>query len=77
MWDGAWIEASLEHMRRLGLLVVARGTWNGEELVPRWFVEELETKQTYGKQVNYNRPYDGEIGLNSEQFPEAQYGYFT
>jgi CubicO group peptidase (beta-lactamase class C family) len=77
MWDGAWIKASLEHMGRLGLLVLARGTWDGKELVPRWFVEELETKQSYGKQVNYDGPYDGKIGLDPEQFPEAPYGYFT
>jgi CubicO group peptidase (beta-lactamase class C family) len=77
MYDGAWIRASLEHMGRLGLLVLARGAWNGEQLIPRWFVEELETKQTYGKRVNYDGPYDGKIGLDAEQFPEAPYGYFT
>jgi hypothetical protein len=77
MYDGAWIKASLEHMGRLGLLVLARGAWNGDQLVPRWFVEDLETKQAYGMQVNYDGPYDGKVGLDTEQFPEAPYGYFT
>jgi len=77
MYDGAWIKLGLEHMGRLGLLVLARGTWNGVELIPRWFVEELETKQVYGMQVNYDGPYDGKIELDPAQFPEAPYGYLT
>jgi len=77
MYDGAWIRASLEHMGRIGLLILARGTWDGVELIPRWFVEELETKQTYGMRVNYNGPYDGVVGLDPAQFPEAPYGYLT
>ncbi len=77
MYDGAWIRASLEHMGRIGLLILARGTWAGVELMPRWFVEELETKQTYGMRVNYNGPYDGVVGLDPAHFPEAPYGYLT
>lgn len=77
MDDGVRFVLSLEHMGRLGLLALARGTWNGEELIPRAFVESLETKQTYGMQVNYDGPYDGKIGLDPDQFPEAPYGYLT
>ena len=77
MDDGVRFVLSLEHMGRLGLLVLARGTWQGVELVPQWFVEALESKQTYGMQVNYNGPYDGQIGLDAAQFPECPYGYLT
>jgi hypothetical protein len=59
------------------LLALARGNWNGRELVPRWFVEELETKQTYGMRVNYDGPNDGKIGLSPQAFPECPYGYLT
>lgn len=75
--DGVRFVISLEHMGRLGLLVLARGSWNGVELVPRWFVEELETKQTYGMLVNYDGPNDGKIGLSPKTFPECPYGYLT
>jgi len=77
MEDGVRLVLSLEHMGRLGLLVLARGTWDGTELVPRRFVEALETKQTQGMQVNYDGPYDGKIGLDPAQFPEAPYGFLT
>lgn len=75
--DGVRFVLSLEHMGRLGLLALARGTWNGVELVPRWFVEELETKQTRGMRENYEGPNDGRIGLSPERYPECPYGYLT
>ena len=77
MDDGVRFLFSLEHMGRLGLLAVARGSWEGQELVPSWFVGELETKQTCGMKVNYDGPYDGKIELDPAQFPEAPYGYLT
>ena len=63
MYDGVRFVFSLENLGRLGLLALARGSWNGVELIPSWFVEHLETKQTYGMQVNYDGPNDGKIGL--------------
>jgi hypothetical protein len=77
MDDGVRFLLNLEHMGRLGLLALARGMWNGVQVIPRWFVEELETKQTYGMRVNYEGPYDGNVGLDPAQFPEAPYGYLT
>ena len=77
MDDGVRFVISLEHMGRLGLLALARGRWDGVELVPQWFVEELERKQTYGMQVNYQGPNDGRVELNPEQFPECPYGFLT
>jgi CubicO group peptidase (beta-lactamase class C family) len=64
-------------MGRLGLLVVARGQWRGVEVIPRSFVEELESKQTRGMRVNYDGPDDGRVGLDPKAFPEAPYGYMT
>ncbi|HUV62263.1 MAG TPA: DUF5060 domain-containing protein [Sedimentisphaerales bacterium] len=75
--DGVRFVLSLENMGRLGLLALARGSWDGVELVPKWFVEELESKQTTGMRVNYNGPNDGRIGLSPEQFSECPYGYLT
>ena len=75
--DGVRFVISLEHMGRLGLLALARGTWAGVELVPSWFVEELETKQTSGMRVNYDGPNDGRVGLSPQKFPECPYGYLT
>jgi CubicO group peptidase (beta-lactamase class C family) len=77
MDDGVRFLLSLEHLGRLGLLALARGVWAGEHLVPRWYVEALETKQTYGMQVNYQGPDDGQIGLDPVEFPEAPYGLLT
>lgn len=79
MDDGVRFELSLDHMGRLGLLALARGVWDGVELIPSWFVEALETKQTYGMQVNYNGPNDGRpsIADYADRFPEAPYGYLT
>jgi len=58
--------------REVGL---ARGTWNGIELAPKWSVEELETKQTYAVRVNYNGPNDGRnftrIKRNDERWKES------
>jgi hypothetical protein len=75
--DGVRFVISLEHMGRLGLLALARGTWDRVELVPEWFVEELETKQTHGMRVNYDGPNDGHIDMSPEDFPECPYGYLT
>jgi CubicO group peptidase (beta-lactamase class C family) len=77
MEDGIRFHFDLENMGRLGLLVLARGKWNGVEVIPQWFVEELETKRTYGMQVNYNGPNDGKVNLDPEIFPECPYGYMT
>ncbi|MCZ6634782.1 MAG: serine hydrolase [bacterium] len=79
MEDGVRFVLSLEHMGRLGLFALARGRWNGRELVPRWFVEELETKQTHGMRVNYEGPNDGMCHLRfcADRFPECPYGYLT
>ncbi|MFC2126249.1 DUF5060 domain-containing protein [Bacteroidota bacterium] len=75
--DGIRFVLNLEHMGRLGLLVLSRGRWEGKQLIPQSFVEDLETKQTYGMTVNYNGPNDGRIGRNKEEFPESPYGYLT
>lgn len=78
--DGPRLTLDLEDMGRLGLLVLARGNWNGKQLVPRSFIEELETKQTRGMKINYDGPYDGRPSTlygNEAKFPEAPYGYMT
>ncbi|MBN1401463.1 MAG: serine hydrolase [Anaerolineae bacterium] len=78
MYDGVRFVLSLEHLGRLGLLVLARGVWEGQQLVPSAFVEELETKQTYGMRVNYRGPNDGRVGLDRYgRFHECPYGYLT
>ena len=79
MDDGVRFVLSLDHMGRLGLFALALGSWDGVELVPRRFVEELETKQTYGMKVNYEGPNDGVCGLADypDRFQECPYGYFT
>jgi hypothetical protein len=48
-----------------------------QQVIPPWFVDDLERKQTAGMRVNYNGPGDGKVGLDPEQFPEAPYGYMT
>jgi len=79
MDDGVRFVLSLEHMGRLGLFALARGNWDGVQLVNPAFVESLETKQTYGMQVNYDGPNDGQVHLRfyAEDFPECPYGYLT
>ena len=64
-------------MGRLGLLVLNRGRWDDQELIPQWFVEQLEQKQTGGIAVNYDGPDDGKIDLDPQRFPEAPYGFMT
>ena len=76
MEDGVRLVLNLEHMGRLGLLALARGTWNGVELVPRSFVEELETKQTCDMKLNCDGPYDGKRP-ELKNFREAPYGFLT
>ena len=73
-YDGAVLSLDLEDMGRLGLLVLARGRWQGRQLIPRAFIEALETKQTRGMKVNYDGPDDGKIPLD---LPEAPYGFMT
>ncbi len=75
--DGIRLLLDLEDMGRLGLLALARGAWNGAQLIPRQFVEELETKRTSGMRVNYDGPDDGKIALDPKLFPEAPYGFMT
>ena len=79
MDDGVRFLLSLEHMGRLGLLVLARGRWQGRQLIPQAFVEALERKQTYGMSVNYEGPCDGKTHLHAyaDRFPECPYGYMT
>jgi hypothetical protein len=61
----------LEDMGRFGLLMMARGRWKDMQLLPQKFVEELETKQTYG--IKCSGGYPGCSGPNHE----AAHGYFT
>ncbi len=76
--DGIRFFFDLEDMGRLGLLVIARGRWNGKRLIPEWFVKELERKQTYGMRVNYEGPNDGTpSGMDLKRFPEVPYGFMT
>ena len=75
--DGIRFAFDLEDMGRLGLLVLAHGDWDGRQLIPWWFVEALETKQTSGMRVNYNAPNDGTLQYDAERFPEAPYGFMT
>jgi len=75
--DGVRFHFDLEDMGRLGLLVLARGEWNGVEVIPQWFVEALERKQTRGAAVNYDGPDDGKVNLDPKRFPEAPYGFMT
>jgi PKD repeat protein/CubicO group peptidase (beta-lactamase class C family) len=75
--DGIRFVFDLEDMGRLGLLILARGTWNGTEVIPQQFIEELERKQTYGMQVNYNGCHNGDVCLTPDIFPEVPYGYLT
>jgi CubicO group peptidase (beta-lactamase class C family) len=75
--DGIRFALDLEDMGRLGLLMLASGNWNGRQLIPGWFVKNLERKQTTGIPANYNGPNDGKIGLDPEVFSEAPYGFMT
>ncbi|MGH9847972.1 MAG: hypothetical protein ACREEM_55505, partial [Blastocatellia bacterium] len=80
--DGIRFQFDLEDMGRLGLLVLARGRWKGVEVIPQWFVEELETKQTRGARVNYDGPDDGRpkggyLHEHRDEFPECPYGFMT
>jgi len=75
--DGIRFHFDLEDMGRLGLLVLNRGRWDDQELIPQWFVEQLERKQTGGIAVNYDGPDDGKIDLDPQRFPEAPYGFMT
>ncbi len=76
--DGIRLVLDLEDMGRLGLLVLARGRWNGKQLVPEWFVKALETKQTRGMLINYNGPNDGKFATGDpKDFPEAPYGFMA
>jgi hypothetical protein len=75
--DGIRFLVDLEDLGRVGLLFVAGGEWNGYRLIPAWFVEELETKQTYGIPPNYDNENDGHTGLRVEDFPESPYGFMT
>jgi CubicO group peptidase (beta-lactamase class C family) len=75
--DGIRFHFDLEDMGRLGLLALARGRWQDKELIPEWFVEQLESKQIHGARVNYDGPDDGRVGLDPKRFPEAPYGFMT
>ena len=75
--DGIRFHFDLEDMGRLGLLVLARGKWRHKQVIPRSFIEQLETKQTYDTKVNYDGPNDGKINLDPSDFLEAPYGFMT
>jgi CubicO group peptidase (beta-lactamase class C family) len=79
MDDGVRFVISLDQMGRLGLFALARGIWEGVQLVPDGFVELLETKQTQGMRVNYEGPNDGMSHLRffADDFPECPYGFLT
>jgi CubicO group peptidase (beta-lactamase class C family) len=64
----------VEDMGRIGLLLMARGRWNGVQLIPQQFVEQLETKQTYGLKCP---PNDKDKPGCSGPKHEPAYGYMT
>lgn len=78
--DGIRFHLDLEDMGRLGLLALARGRWQDQQIVPHWFVEELESKQTCGTRSIYNGPDDGNVSalhVRHDEFPQCPYGYMT
>ncbi|MCH8215996.1 MAG: serine hydrolase [Planctomycetes bacterium] len=79
MWDGPRLVINMEHMGRLGLLVLARGSWNGVELIPASFVRALETKQTQGMLTNDRSPYGNPHVKRDREAEkrESPYGFMT
>ena len=75
--DGIRFNFDMEDMGRLGLLLMARGNWENNSIVPQWFIEELESKQSYGMMANYQGCNDGYVYLDPLLFPESPYGYLT
>jgi hypothetical protein len=78
--DGVRLHLDLEDMGRLGLLAVARGRWADETVVPSWYVDLLDSRQTDGLGVDYVgcEPFPSEVlGLDAEAVPVAPYGFMT
>jgi hypothetical protein len=70
--DGVWPSLDVEDYGRLGLLALARGRWEDKQVIPQWFIEELEVKQTYGM-----RAYEGCWDSISRSGDAPAYGYMT
>lgn len=79
--DGVRLLFDLEDMGRIGLLLVAKGSWNGQQIVADSYLHQLETKQTQGMAVDYSGCNDGvypsQLGLTQAAFPEVPYGFMT
>lgn len=73
--DHARLVLDLEDMGRIGLLILARGAWEERQIVPMWFIEQLESEQTGGMLANYDGCNDGIVDLEDGEFPEPPYGY--
>lgn len=64
-------------MARFGQLMAHRGEWNGQQVVPLWFVEQLETRDLgswFGYANNYWRNGYEEAGfVDNQQYTAAGY----
>ena len=58
-------------MARLGLLVLARGRWKGEQVIPSSFIKAMETRQS----GDANPRHHPRKFKRPEAFPKAPYGY--
>ena len=81
--------SDLEDLGRVGLLLLARGAWAGEQVLPRAYVEAMETVQTEGARPRYHprkhgpefrvtpAPYGYRAWVNANQhvFPDADKGW--
>ena len=44
-WGGSGLICTLRDMAKLARLCLQKGKWNGEQLVPAWYIEEATTRQ--------------------------------
>ena len=75
--DGVRLTLDLEDLGRVGLLLVTKGLWDGNRIIPESFVDQLITRQTTGIPPNYDNANDGHTGLLVEDFPDSPYGLMT
>jgi CubicO group peptidase (beta-lactamase class C family) len=71
--DGIRLGMDLEDLGRIGLLLMNRGAWQSQQVIPSWFVDALGSKQTQGITPRFDNANDGHTKFCSSAPLEAAF----
>lgn len=70
---GGGIALRAEDMIRFGRMLLAKGKWNGRQVVPGWYVEHLSRQSPYNPHAPYSLQFDVNTNGHRGSIPRDAY----